>query len=272
MKALMALSNYLPPDELLQVLTDAQVLKNRWYRVTIVTALTIRLAELGKLQPDHVLAIAKIIEDKILYTAMLTFLNLYLPEQGFNQALTGTPSIKDTDITNVRTEGALITLCVRMIELGHYDRAFTLAIKINSERLRRLIFTAIAPFLPAAYVMKVFAYIRTMTTEHKVQVLVALAPYLPSGLIQQTLSIAQTIGSEERRVQLLITLALYLLDKERISLYEIWHNIMSILAKQPRRSLLRGLEALVPITSTLGGSESITDIRAAIQDIAKWWP
>jgi len=191
-------------------------------------------------------------------------------------------TLGDSDI-----EGELTDMAFSLARQGYYEEALIVARQIRDRISRMGVLGELMPHLS--------------DKEHEV-ILQEIADSLAKGienpqmLASVTLTqrgrfaqIKTSIGAEvvglvrtrpgRRYTKILAEWAPWLARLPCSELYPLWREVLhSMVALPPplcepvRHDLFLGLQALLPVIDTLGGTEALMETFHAVQDVSRWWP
>lgn len=265
-----------------------------------------RLADLGALQEAWSAALE--IAYDLQRADALKGIAPFLPETLLNQALDNARRMQN----KVLQERAQSGLLPRVAELGNSRKALNSARMIGDNYLRAIALAGIVPHLiepEYGHVLgEALAAVRQIRKgdPYWVGVLLRLAPHLPETIVREMVAevlqiedaaartetltglVSQLPRSEQlptlrqavaaarqvtyRRADSLTKLAPLLTIFPSEELNNIWMDFLRALSTGTRSDALSDLTALEPISSSLGGGESLLELTRAVQDVGKWWP
>jgi len=155
--------------------------------------------------------------------------------------------------------------------------ALTVARETLGEDARVRAYVGLAPYLPEARLAGVLEAICEIEDEYvRAQGLAGLAPHLPEPFrreaLKKALGAAKEIQYMDARARALEALVPFLTRLPRSSLYSLWCETLSDLARRTRQDILSDLRALAPLIAALGGQEAVAETFRTIQSTGRWWP
>lgn len=291
--ALAALARRLPQETVRQELAAAGTIRGLHLRAQTLSALAVRLAELGHGQ--EALSAARPIEpltyqvDALL--SLAPHLSLPWPREALDVA------------AELGRHGAPVAarMALRLAELGEAEEGWRAALGIEGERWQVDAMVSLAPYLPAG--RREAAYARALDVARglsnageRLGVLAGMAGQLPGDLgsaaLREALGAAVELkersdGAPRRPGQRASATPLAILaeplatlaagpDAAR-ALREIWlangqgERLLGLMGRQPRPTTLLELAVLAPLLARLGGPAAPGEILDAVQQVARWW-
>jgi hypothetical protein len=113
---------------------------------------------------------------------------------------------------------------------------------------------------------------KLLDEEARSKALIALIPHLPEDLLLKTLEDVRSIQIEYWRTNAKLKLVMQLKLLRPSLFYDLWRETLDDLGSKTRRALLRELSSIIPIVATLGGVESVIEIRQSLEEVQQWWP
>jgi len=292
--ALAALARRLPEEAVRQELAAAGTIRDLHLRAQTLSALALRLAELGYGQ--EALSAARPIEPLTYQVDALLGLAPHLSLPWPREAL---------DVAReLGRHGAPVAarMARRLAELGEAEEGWRAALAIVEERWQVEAMVGLAPYLPAG--RREAAYARALDVARglsnageRMGVLARMAGQLPGNLghaaLREALGAAVELkegsaGAPRHPGQRPSATPLAVLAEPLATLAagpdaapalrEIWlangqgERLLRLMGRQPRPTTLLELAVLAPLLATLGGPSAPGEILAAVQQVARWWP
>jgi len=292
--ALTALARRLPQEAVRQELAAAGTIRDLHQRAQTLSALAVRLAELGHGQ--EALSAVRPIEpltyqvDALL--ALAPHLSLPWPREALDVA------------GELGRHGAPVAarMAVRLAELGETEEGWQAALGIVGERWQAEAMVGLAPHLPperrgAAYARALDVARGLSNAGQRLGVLAGIAGRLPGELRIAALRAALGAAVELKEVSagaprrpghrppstplavLAEPLAALAAEPGAVSaIRQIWladgqgERLLRLMGRQPRPTTLLELAVLAPLLVRLGGPAVAGELLAAVQQVARWWP
>jgi hypothetical protein len=189
----------------------------------------------------------------------------YLPREQIRVALTVATYI---DFEPARAD-ALEGLAPYLTSELHGE-AFVASRAIDHEYSRGRALTAVARHLSREQFGEASSAVYAILDESvRVKALGGLAGHMTGDQLKSALGAATTIGNVGARTLLLGQLVTHLstaLQKQALQ------EFLSIGSQLTRPDLLRGIQSFVSVIYNIGGSQSLLELRSAIQDTSTWYP
>jgi hypothetical protein len=250
-------------------LAEAYRIEDRTARTQTLTGLA---PHLSQKQLQEVVAAVRLIEDEEARAESLVRLAPHLPIVMLREALL---SVKDIRHGEARVQ-ALEAMAPHLPETL-FPEALTVARETLYEDARVRALVGLAPYLPEAHLAGVLETLYEIEDEYaRAQGLAGLAPHLPEPLrreaLRKALGAAKEIRYMDARARALGALVPFLTRLPRTSLYSLWCETLSDLARRTRQDILSDLRALAPVIAALGGQEAVAETFRTIQSTGRWWP
>ncbi|HEX7316256.1 MAG TPA: hypothetical protein VF297_20285 [Pyrinomonadaceae bacterium] len=102
------------------------------------------------------------------------------------------------------------------------------------------------------------------------QSIARVAPYLPDTLLPTAFELAllRKVDAEADFNALARRLAQIPIPRR----YELWREVLHLLAIQSRDKLLNGVKHFGPILTAFGGPEAVAQVTKAMAEVGQWWP
>jgi hypothetical protein len=221
---------------------------------------------------QEALTAVRSIEDEEARAASLARLAPHLPAVMLREALLCVQDIRHDEARARALEAMSPHLPATLV-----PEALTIARETLGEDARVRAFVGLAPYLPEARLMGVLEAICEIEDEYaRAQGLAGLAPHLPEPFrreaLKKALGAAKEIQYMDARARALGALVPFLTRLPRTSLYSLWCETLSDLARRTRQDILSDLRALAPVIAALGGQEAVAETFRTIQSTGRWWP
>jgi len=142
------------------------------------------------------------------------------------------------------------------------------------------ILALMAPFLPEPDLQNLMNRLLTLAEQagelSRSEAVAYLAEHLPRAerwaLASSSLLGLAHVEEPWKRIPPMEALARSLSSMPRPGLYQLWQDVLPILASTTRANLLASLGALSPIILTLNGEIGAAEAFRSIRDVSSWWP
>jgi CHAT domain-containing protein len=271
--ALTALVPYDPENILPNALTSALKIEDFNYQAN---ALTYLVSYDPKNILPEALAAARKIEAPYDQAVALTALVPYDSENILSEALTAARKIDNpearakalTPLVPYDHEG-IFPEALAAVRAFEYFMEDQLAIYNQSNTL-----AALAPQVTEEFLSEALIAANEIGIEqYRYEALIALAPQVTEGHLPKALATALDIKDEEYRISSLSALVSEAAKNYPTSkvLLDEWQTILHHLSGNQRFSLLRAIQAMIPIIFAVGNKEAIQETCQTIQQVFHWW-
>jgi hypothetical protein len=97
-----------------------------------------------------------------------------------------------------------------------------------------------------------------------------VVPYLPEALLPAAFELALMRKNDDQTDFKALAERLAQIPLPRR--YEVWREILQLLATHPRNKLLHSVEHFGPVLSDFGSPAAVEEVMKAISEVGRWWP